>query len=59
MNKLVMSYISFISAIIIGFICVFIPPKGIIDTSVLWFVAQLLTFTASILCIDYNVFKTN
>lgn len=58
-NRLIMSYIAFISAIIVGFIALFIPPKGIIDNSVLWFIAQLLLFTASILGIDYHVFKTN
>lgn len=48
--------ISFISAIIIGFICIFIPPHGIIDSSVLWFIAQLLIFTSTIIGIDYHVF---
>ena len=54
-----MSYISFVSAIIIGFIALFIPPQGEIDSSVLCFVAQLLLFTSSILGIDYHVFKSD
>ena len=39
---------SMISAIIIGFIAMFIPPHGIIDASVLWFTAQLLVFAATL-----------
>lgn len=50
---------SFVSAIIIGFVAMLIPPQGIIDSSVLWFTAQLLLFTANILGVDYYVFKTN
>lgn len=57
--KLIVSVISFVSSIVIGFIALFIPPIGVIDTSVLWFVAQLLLFTSSILGIDYHVFKTD
>lgn len=57
--KLIVSVISFVSSIVIGFIALFIPPTGVIDTSVLWFVAQLLLFTSSILGIDYHVFKTD
>lgn len=57
--KLIVSVISFVSSIVIGFIALFMPPTGVIDTSVLWFVAQLLLFTSSILGIDYHVFKTD
>ena len=53
--KHVLSIISFLSAVTLGFICVFIPPTGIIDTSVLWFTAQLLIFTSSILGIDFKI----
>lgn len=42
----------------------FTPPMAVIDSSVLWFTAQLLVFTASMLGIDFkitslkDVFKT-
>lgn len=49
------SIISFISAIIIGFIAVFIPPEGIIDASVLWFTAQLLVFTSGLLGVNITL----
>lgn len=51
--------ISFVSAVVLAYICIYIPPEGIIDTSVLWFTAQLLLFAASILGIDYHVFNSN
>lgn len=38
-NKLVMSWISFVSAIAVGIAAMIIPPSGIIDSSVLWFIA--------------------
>ena len=44
-----------ISAVVIGFIAIFIPPHGIIDSSVLWFTSQLLIFTATLLGIDMNL----
>lgn len=56
--KIIISLISFLSAVVIGFIALFIPPEGVIDSSVLWFAAQLLVFTSTILGFDYNVFKT-
>lgn len=43
------SIIAFISAVVIGFIALFIPPQGIIDASVLWFTAQLLVFVSGLL----------
>lgn len=56
--KMIISVISFLSAIVIGFIAIFIPPEGIIDSSVLWFSAQLLVFTSTILGFDYHVFTS-
>ena len=44
-----------ISAVVIGFIALFLPPHGIIDSSVLWFTSQLLIFTATLLGIDLNL----
>lgn len=54
-TKHIMSIVSFTSAIIIGFIALWIPPAGIIDSSVLWWTSQLLIFTAGILGIDINL----
>ena len=54
-----LALLSFISAIVIGFIALYLPPYGIIDTSVLWFVAQLLVFTSNILGFNFRVFKSN
>lgn len=53
--KPLISIISFLSAIVIGFIALFIPPTGIIDASVLWFTAQLLVFTSGLLGIDISI----
>lgn len=44
-----LSIASFIAAIIIGMCALFVPPPGIIDSSVLWFTAQLLVFTSGLL----------
>lgn len=52
------SLVAFLTAIIIGFIALFIPPAGIIDNSVLWFIAQLLVFVSNILGFNFNVFKS-
>jgi ABC-type anion transport system duplicated permease subunit len=53
--KQLISIISFLAAIVIGFIALFIPPTGIIDASVLWFTAQLLVFTSGVLGIDISI----
>lgn len=55
--KYILSIIAFIASLVCGFIALFIPPKGIIDTSVLWWCAQLLAFTAAVLGIDFNINK--
>ena len=47
--KFNLAVIAMLSAILISFIALFIPPHGIIDSSVLWFTAQLLVFTATLL----------
>lgn len=46
-----------VSAVVIGFIAMFVPPCGLIDSSVLWFTSQLLIFTATLLGIDLNLGK--
>lgn len=35
-------------AIIISFVALFLPPQGIIDSSVLWLIAQALIFVSSL-----------
>lgn len=57
--KYILSIISFLSSIVIGFLALYMPPLGIIDHSVLWFTAQLLLFTASILGIDFHIDNNN
>ena len=57
--KKVIAVISFSAAIIIGFIALFLPPQGIIDTSVLWFIAQLLVFTSNIFGFQFNVSQSD
>lgn len=54
---MVFAIISFIASIIIGFWAMFIPPPGVIDNSILWFIAQLLLFTSTIIGIDYHVYN--
>ena len=53
--KYVISIVAFFAAIVIGFIAMFIPPQGIIDSSVLWWTSQLLIFCATILGIDFKI----
>lgn len=57
--KIIFAVISFLSSIIVGFLAMYLPPQGIIDNSILWFIAQLLLFTSTIIGIDYHVFETN
>lgn len=58
-NKYYYSTLSFVASIFVGIYAMFMPPIGIIDNSVLWFIAQLLLFTSSILGINYHVFESN
>ena len=53
--KYAISIIAFISAVVIGFIALFIPPQGVIDASVLWFTAQLLVFVSGLLGINLDL----
>jgi len=53
--KQIISIIAFLSAIVIGFIALFIPPTGVIDASVLWFIAQLLVFVSGLLGINFSI----
>lgn len=51
-TKNYLSSIALISAVAIMFIAVYLEPKGIIDTSVLYVIAQLLVYSASMLGIS-------
>ena len=53
--KAIISVVAFLAAVVIGFIALFIPPTGIIDASVLWFIAQLLVFVSSLLGINVSI----
>lgn len=53
--KAPISIIAFLAAIVIGFIALFIPPQGVLDSSVLWFTAQLLVFVSGLLGIDLSI----
>ena len=53
--KLIMATIAFVAALIAGFTAMIIPPHGIIDASVLWFVAQLLVFTSTLLGLSMTI----
>lgn len=53
-SKIIISHVAFMSAIICGFVALFLPPVGIINSSVLWFTAQLLLFVAAILGINVD-----
>ena len=53
--KAIISVVAFLAAVVIGFIALFIPPTGIIDASVLWFIAQLLVFVSSLLGINLSI----
>jgi len=53
--KQIISIIAFLSAIVIGFIALFMPPTGVIDASVLWFIAQLLVFVSGLLGINFSI----
>lgn len=57
MKKSYYAVVSFFAAIVIGILALILPPLGIIDDSVLWFTAQLLIFTSSILGIDMSFLK--
>lgn len=53
--KTFIAVVCVIAAICIAFVALYIPPVGIIDSSVLWFIAQALLFSASIIGIDFKI----
>lgn len=54
-TKHILSIISFACALILGFIALFLPPQGVIDSSVLWFTSQLLVFVATMLGVNLSI----
>lgn len=50
--KSILSILAFTVAVVIGFIALFIPPQGIIDSSVLWWTSQMLLICATFLGVD-------
>ena len=54
-TKHILSICAFIASLIAGFAALVIPPTGVIDQSVLWWVAQLLCFTAAMLGVDFDI----
>ena len=53
--KNIISIICTIAAVAIAVIALYCPPLGVIDTSVLWFTAQLLVLVASIIGVNFNI----
>lgn len=57
--KLILAVLAFVVAVVIGFIALFVPPKGVIDSSVLWFTSQLLVFVATMLGLNLTLGKAS
>lgn len=55
--KKILSIILTISSICFGIAGFFVPPLGVINSSVLWFTAQLFVFAATLLGIDVEYIK--
>lgn len=55
--KRILAIILTISAILFGIAGFVVPPVGIINSSVLWFTAQLFVFSATLLGIDIEYVK--
>lgn len=53
--KSIISIMCVVAAIVVAVIAMYFPPVGVIDVSVLWFTAQLLVFTASIIGIKLQL----
>jgi len=53
--KAILSVLAFLTALVIGFIALFIPPEGIIDSTVLWFTAQMLLFVSGLLGVNLSL----
>lgn len=55
--KLYMAIASFTASILFALLALFLPPMGIIDPSVNFFIAQLLLLAATLLGVDAYVTK--
>ena len=55
MIKSSISILAFIAGVVIGFIALFLPPTGIIHNSVLWFIAQMLVMTGTLLGVNIQI----
>lgn len=58
MNDKTKSFVSIgclIAAVVIAGVALWCPPLGVIDTSVLWFTAQLLVLCSSIIGVNFNI----
>lgn len=58
MNDKTKNFVSigcFVAAVIIAAAALWFPPVGVIDTSVLWFTAQLLVLCSSIIGVNFNI----
>lgn len=53
--KNIISVGCFFAAIVIAIIAMFLPPLAVIDSSVLWFTAQLLVLCSSIVGVNFNI----
>ena len=53
--KAILSVLAFLTAMVIGFIALFVPPEGIIDSTVLWFTAQMLLFVSGLLGVNLSL----
>ena len=61
-SKQIVSIGCFFASVVIAMVALICPPLGIIDTSVLWYTAQLLCLCAAIIGVNFNikdVFKSN
>lgn len=56
-TKEALAIASFVVSVIIALFCLIIPPRGVIDSSALWAVAQFLVFCCSLLEISATVEK--
>lgn len=56
-TKIILSWILAISAVGFGIAGFCVPPLGVINSSVLWLVAQFLLFSATLLGIDVEYLK--
>lgn len=55
MERRILAPLSLIASITITIIALFMPPEGIIDSSVLYVVAQLLLYSAGVLGINIKI----